>query len=125
MTRTSCSLDSLLFKALCAQSCTNRSTRPRQDSRKFASHRSLLDAEGDPILDEQHNYITIRGYYNGPDEWVPEHEGALLKPVDLAKAVRKGLITDLQSKEYLSRIIERLRTEGYDGTLLKIRSGFA
>ena len=92
---------------------------PSMDPRKFESHRRFLDEEGTPILDEQHNYITIRGYYNGPDEWVPEHEGALLTPVDLARAVRKGIITESQSRQYLDTVIDRLRIAGYDGTLLK------
>jgi hypothetical protein len=92
---------------------------PSQDVRRFASHRPFLDNEGSPVLDEQHNYITIRGYYNGPDEWVPEHEGSLLTPLDLAKAVRKGVITESQGRAYLDLVVARLRTAGYDGTLLK------
>ncbi len=37
------------------------------DMRRYESHRNILDPEGNPILQENHNYITIRGYYNGPD----------------------------------------------------------
>jgi hypothetical protein len=72
------------------------------------------------VLAAEHNYITIRGYYNGPDEWVPENEDQLLTPVDLAKAVRKGIIDAAQGRTYLDRIISRLRDAGYDGSLLKM-----
>ena len=89
------------------------------DPRRYQSHRTIVDIDGNPVLAAEHNYITIRGYYNGPDEWVPEHEDQLLIPVDLARAVRKGVITAAQGKNYLDRTIARLREAGYDGSLLK------
>jgi len=89
------------------------------DPRRYQSHRAIVDIDGEPVLAAEHNYITIRGYYNGPDEWVPENEDQLLKPVDLAKAVRKGIINAAQGKTYLDRTIARLRDAGYDGSLLK------
>jgi hypothetical protein len=90
------------------------------DPRKFESHREILDFDGNPILREDHNYITIRGYYNGPDEWVSRHEEeSLLAPVDLAKAVRRKVISEAQCGAYLERVKERLRKAGYDGSLLK------
>ena len=89
------------------------------DPRRFESHRSILDNDGNPVLEEDHNYITIRGYYNGPDDWVPENEGSLLTPVDLAKAMRRKIIDESQCRSYLEKVVERLRQAGYDGTLLK------
>jgi hypothetical protein len=89
------------------------------DPRKYDSHKAILDSDGDPILGEDHNYISIRGYYNGPDEWVSKQEGSLLTPVDLAKAVRKRIINESQSKKFLDKVIARLREAGYDGSLLK------
>jgi hypothetical protein len=90
------------------------------DPRRYQSHQAIVDIDGDPVLAAEHNYITIRGYYNGPDEWVPENEDQLLTPVDLAKAVRKGIIDAAQGRTYLDRIISRLRDAGYDGSLLKM-----
>lgn len=93
---------------------------PSIDSRKYESHSTILDSEGNPVLDREHNYITIRGYYNGPDKWVSEHEEAsLLTPVDLSKAVVRNIITEKQCGIYLEKIKERLRGAGYDGSLLK------
>ncbi len=89
------------------------------DPRRYESHKEILDNDGNPILGEDHNYITIRGYYNGPDEWVSKQEGALLTPVDLAKAVRKKIIDESQSRKFLEKVVARLRAAGYDGSLLK------
>jgi hypothetical protein len=90
------------------------------DPRKYQSHTAIIDIDGSPVLDAQHNYITIRGYYNGPDEWVAKNEGALLKPVDLAKAVRIKMLDEAQAGRFLARVKERLQAAGYDGSLLKL-----
>jgi len=92
---------------------------PSIDRRKYESHKTILDSDGKPILSEGHNYITIRGYYNGPDEWVSKHEGTLLTPVDLVKAVRKKIMNDTQCGLLLAKFKARLRVAGYDGSLLK------
>ncbi len=92
---------------------------PSIDRRKYESHKTIHDSDGKPILSEDHNYITIRGYYNGPDEWVSQHEGELLTPVDLLKAVRKKIMNETQCGLLLEKTIARLREVGYDGSLLK------
>jgi hypothetical protein len=89
------------------------------DPRRYESHKAILDNDGNPILGEDHNYISIRGYYNGPDEWVSKQEGALLTPMDLAKAVRKKIINESQSRRFLEKVIARLSEAGYAGSLLK------
>jgi hypothetical protein len=89
------------------------------DPRRYESHKEIVDNDGNPVLGEDHNYITIRGYYNGPDEWVSKQEGSLLTPVDLAKAVRKKIIDESQSRKFLEKVVARLREAGYDGSLLK------
>jgi hypothetical protein len=89
------------------------------DLRKYEHHKHILDIEGNPILQENHNYITIRGYFNGSDEWVAEHESALYSPIDLSRAVRNGIINEPSSRDLLESVIQRLRSAGYDGSLLK------
>jgi hypothetical protein len=89
------------------------------DGRRYQSHRAIVDIDGDPVLAADHNYITIQGYYNGPDDWVPEHDGELLVPLDLAKAVKKGIIDAPQADAFLRKVIARLADAGYDGSLLK------
>lgn len=89
------------------------------DFRRYDSHKDILDPEGNPILQENHNYITIRGYYNGPDHWVAEQQGPLYVPIDLAKAVSKGIIDEYECRDFLDRVKNNLGGVGYDGSLLK------
>lgn len=89
------------------------------DFRRFESHKHLLGSDGETILRETKNYITIRGYYNGPDAWVADQEGPLYVPFDLEKSVKKGLIDRARCDELIARVIGRLRDAGYDGSLLK------
>lgn len=90
------------------------------DPRKYQSHGNIADIDGNPVLDVLHNYITIRGYFNGPDKWVSEHEEtSLFTPLDLAKATRRNIVTGKQCTNYLERVKERLQQTGYDGSLLK------
>lgn len=90
------------------------------DMRKYESHKNILDPEGNPILKETHNYITIRGYYNGPDKWVAEHSDSLYTPVDLSMIPYRGLINEAGCKGLLEKTKERLKNAGYDGSLLKV-----
>jgi hypothetical protein len=89
------------------------------DTRRYESHKNILDPEGNPILQENHNFITIRGYYNGPDQWVAQQKGTLYVPVDLARAVTKDLIDETQCRLLLNKVKENLKDVGYDGSLLK------
>lgn len=89
------------------------------DLRKYKTHQNILDPEGNPILRENHNYITIRGYYNGPDHWVAEHEGPLYVPIDLSNALSKGIIDKSQFRRFSDNVKKKLEDAGYDGSLLK------
>ena len=89
------------------------------DTRKYVSHKEILDPEGNPVLQENHNYITIRGYYNGPDQWVAEHSDALYTPVDLSKAVERGLIDETEALWFLDSVKARLHLNGFDGSSLR------
>jgi len=91
---------------------------PSVDLRRYETHRHLLDPEGKPILQENYNYITIRGYYNGRDYSVAD-QGPLYTPVDLARAVYKGIIDESSCKMFLDGVKEKLRDAGYEGSLLK------
>jgi hypothetical protein len=91
---------------------------PSADLRRYYSHKNVLDPEGNPILQENHNYITIRGYYNGPDHIVAK-QGPIYTPVSLYKAVDKGIIDESVCRRLLNMVKEKLKKAGYDGSLLK------
>ncbi len=88
------------------------------DTRRYERHKNILSPDGDPVLREDHNYITIRGYYNGPDRWVAEHDGQLLRPVDLIRAFSSGMIAKTDYALTMHSFQRKLASLGYDGSLL-------
>lgn len=97
----------------------SRKVEPVTDPRRFESHRHLLAMDGLPILRDNHNYISIRGYYNGPDAWVAAHK-AFYRPFDLQRAVAEGILDGQEALKLLDVTRARLKNVGYDGTLLEL-----
>ncbi len=89
------------------------------DLRRFESHKHKLCPDGKPILRKDHNYISIRGYYNGSDQWVAQQNRQLCRPVDLLKALHMGIILQPDFEKIYKTIIVKLKNIGYDGTLLQ------
>jgi hypothetical protein len=89
------------------------------DRRRYLSHQSLKNQFGGPILSEEHNYITVRGYFNGPDSWVAQQKGKLCRPMNLFVALVNGLITQEERHHFQDMVQQQLRNVGYDGLLLK------
>jgi hypothetical protein len=89
------------------------------DPRRFASHAHLRDEDGLALLHEDHNFITLRGYYNGPDDWVAHQSGALCRPLDLHHARVRGIIDESTCRTLVDRVQSQLRCVGYDGSLLE------
>jgi hypothetical protein len=89
-----------------------------QDLRRFESLRNLDDGFGGPLLDDGHDYVTIFGYYNGPDGWVAEREGPLCRPVALHRAIAVGHLDAEAARQLLATLVERMAAAGFDGSLL-------
>jgi hypothetical protein len=89
------------------------------DSRRFDSHKGLLNPDGTAVLRTDRNYITLRGYFNGSDIWVAQQSGGLCRPVDLAKALQTGIISQAEQFRMIDRILSSLRTAGCNGMLLE------
>ena len=87
--------------------------------RRYETHGRLKCPDGRPVLSALHNYITIRGYYNGPDQWVAGQKGQLYRPVDLMKSMHNGVFTEAEMNEHIERVLSKLKSIGYDGTLLQ------
>ncbi|MGB7568202.1 MAG: hypothetical protein WBM07_10095 [Chitinivibrionales bacterium] len=88
------------------------------DTRRFVSHASVLTPDGMLVLREDRNFITIRGYYNGPDRWVAEHDSQLYRPLDLLQALASNLLKKTDYVQTFERVKQNLQTAGYDGSLL-------
>jgi hypothetical protein len=90
------------------------------DQRRYESHKDIIDPEGRPVLQEEHNYISVRGYYNGPDDWVARQSGPLYDRVSLAEAVGSGVLEMDNCLLLLEKAKGTLEKAGYNGTLLKL-----
>ncbi len=88
------------------------------DPSRFESHKNLRTPDGVAILRDDRNYISVRGYYNGPDRWVAEHDTQLFRPVDLIQALAARVISKEDYVRIYSFILEKLRRVGIDGSLL-------
>jgi len=93
---------------------------PVADSRHYSSHCEIHALDNQPILRENHDYIMIRGYYNGSDSWVASHEGRLCTPFDLERAARENILHLDECLRLLGVTRSRLKNVGYDGTLLEL-----
>jgi hypothetical protein len=89
------------------------------DMRRYQSHAHLRDEDGLALLHEDHNFITLRGYYNGSDDWVARQSGALCRPLDLQHALARGIIDESSCRELVDQVQSQLRNVGYDGSLLE------
>ena len=90
------------------------------DQRRYESHRNIFDPEGHPVLQEEHNYISVRGYYNGPDDWVARQSGPLYNRVSLAEAAGNGILGMDTCLLLLEKVKGNLEKAGYNGSLLKL-----
>ncbi len=88
------------------------------DPRRFATHAHLIGIDGAPILQPERNYLTLRGYFNGSDNWAASGEGPILRPMDLRAARLAGLLPREVTEHVLERVRARVREAGFDGTLL-------
>ena len=91
---------------------------PDSDYRKFESHKNIIGADGKTVLKENHNYITIRGYYNGSDDWISKKDGLYFTPYNMDKAIQHQLIEIQEAESVLEKTIKKLDKHGYDGSLL-------
>ncbi len=63
------------------------------DMSRYENHKGLLTPGGSPILKMKRNYITIWGYWNGPDEMLAAKDGDYYNGITLLNALREGVIT--------------------------------
>jgi hypothetical protein len=88
------------------------------DPRRYASHSGMVGPDNQPVLLEDRNYISLRGYYNGPDEWVAHHKGDRRRPMDVKKALQQDIISADEYRFLFDTVRAKIRNAGYDGSLL-------
>lgn len=72
----------------------SRMDRPPFDRSRFESHAELRTPDGTPILQEDHEYMTIWGFWNSPDDMLTVKSDAVYERIDALTAYRDGLLTE-------------------------------
>lgn len=95
---------------------TGKKTRsgPRVDMRRFELLKEVKTAEGVPVLQPEYDYITIWGFWNGPDEFLAEHDGMFFTGINAAQALKQRLINQDQLADMMRRYLSRLRSIGFE-----------
>ena len=75
------------------------------DKSRYQTHREIKMPDGKPILMEEREYVSVWGYWNGPDEMLAVRDGEYYKGIDALRAFREGLI----SEETYFSIMEKMR----------------
>jgi len=84
------------------------------DRRRFESHADLLTPEGDPILSEEHEYMTIWGYWNGPDDMLAAKDEAVYRGIDALAAFWEGRLTQDEYLAVMEAAKRRLAAAGIE-----------
>lgn len=95
------------------------SMRVIADRRRYEQFAQLLTPEGKPVLSEGHEYITVWGFWNGPDELLATQDGSYYRGVNAECALAEGLIDEPTLADLMTRARRRLRRAGYEDLNLK------
>ena len=82
------------------------------DRSRYDSHASLTTPQGAPILCTDHDYMTIWGFWNGPDDMLAERDEVVYRGVDALTAFREGQLEQSEYIQLMSTTNRRLRAAG-------------
>ena len=79
------------------------------DNRRYETHQHLVTVEGKPVLRNDHDYIIIWGYWNGPDDMLAARDGDYFEGINALRAWREGIIAEDEYVGLMKRTREKLR----------------
>ena len=89
------------------------------DDSRFKSHERLATPDGLSLMDRNHGYVTIWGYWNGPDEKLAAKDGDYYEAISALEAYRSGLIKKAEYIELLNISRNRLEKAGVNDLNLR------
>jgi len=95
------------------------SARPVSDERHYAALADFRTPDGDPAARKDHDYITIWGFWNGPDEVLAEEDGKFYQAVNVKRAFASRQITEQTMTELMQMMTRRLDHCGFDDLNLR------
>ena len=89
------------------------------DPRRYEILAHLRTPEEQPILQKNHDYITIWGFWNGPDELLAARDGQYYESINAKNACQAELIFESQLDELLDLARTQLIQIGFEHLNLK------
>lgn len=84
------------------------------DHRRYQQLLHLRTPDGQPAVSEDHEYITIWGFWNGPDELLARQDGQFYRGINADQACRDQLISKEALLELLDCVRQRLNHLGFE-----------
>jgi len=98
---------------------SNRESGQAADERRFMALAHLLTPDGEPILQKGRNYITIWGYWNGPDELLAAQDDRHYTAMNAKYACANHLISEKVMEELIQSKAGKLAQCGLEDLNLK------
>jgi hypothetical protein len=89
------------------------------DHSRYESHTGLATPEGHPILSRHHEYLSIWGYWNGPDEALAVKDEVVYQGIDALAAYREGRLTKRQYVGVMRIAAKRMAAAGVEDLSLR------
>jgi hypothetical protein len=89
-------------------------TRQNADKRRYAALTHLRTPDGDPAVREEYDYITIWGFWNGPDELLAAQDGRFYQAFNAKHAFAEKMISKQALEELLRLKAGRLARCGFE-----------
>ena len=65
-----------------------------RDGSRYESHQDVTGPDGRPVLRRDRDYVTLWGYWNGPDEALAEEDSNHYRAIDALRAFRESIIAE-------------------------------
>ena len=105
-------IDTKYPRAIYATGHRSTSVSSLADLSRYKSHSHLCTPDGHPILSKRHEYITIWGFWNGPDEMLAARDEVVYEGVDALTAYRDGRLTQQEYLRVMQTTKSRLAAAG-------------
>ncbi len=101
-------------RAIYMSGTTSEIASALSDDSRYGSHERYRTPDGEPVLQKDHAYTIIWGYWNGPDERLAARDSNYLEGINALQAYRAKLISEAQYLALIQRKRERLREIGIE-----------
>jgi hypothetical protein len=94
-------------------------SRQVADHQRYDALQHVLASNGEPVLQPDHEYISIWGFWNGPDELLAAQDGQFYRGISAEQAYLEQIISAETLAELLEQVQSRMAACGFEDLRLK------